>query len=62
LLNQYAKAVTKSFEGIDRLQARQAIVDEMDSRGMLIKIEDYDNQVGYSERTGEVVEQLLSKQ
>lgn len=62
LLNEYAESVTKSFKGIDRLIAREAIVEEMNSRKMLIKIEDYNNEVGYSERTGEVVEQLLSKQ
>ncbi len=61
-LNEYAKAVTKSFTGFDRLKAREAIVQEMNSRGELIKVEEYDNEVGYSERTGEVVEQLLSKQ
>lgn len=61
-LNEYAKAVTKSFTGLDRLKAREAIVQEMNSRGELIKVEEYDNEVGYSERTGEVVEQLLSKQ
>ncbi len=61
-LNQYAKAVTKSFEGLDRLVAREDIVKEMASRDMLIKVEEYENQIGYSERTGEVVEQLLSKQ
>lgn len=61
-LNEYAQSVTKSFAGLDRLKAREAIVEEMKSRSELIKVEEYDNEVGYSERTGEVVEQLLSKQ
>lgn len=61
-LNAYAQSVTKSFKSLDRLEARESIVKEMADRGMLIKTEEYDNEVGYSERTGEVVEQLLSKQ
>ncbi len=61
-LNNHCVINDKSFEGIDRLVARDSIVEELKKNGDLIKIENYSNQIGISERTGEIIEPLLSKQ
>jgi valyl-tRNA synthetase len=57
-----ARSVDNSYVGIDRLIARDAIVSEIQRRELLIKVEEYKNQIGYSERSGEPIEPLLSKQ
>lgn len=61
-LNKYCVINKTSYNNIERLQARKLIVDQLKSLGLLIKIEEHNNSIGYSERTGEVVEPLLSKQ
>jgi valyl-tRNA synthetase len=61
-LNENANLGEISLKGIDRLQARNKIVEYIKSKGLLIKTEDYENEIGYSERTGEIVEPLLSEQ
>jgi valyl-tRNA synthetase len=50
------------FIGTDRFEARKLIIPELEKAGNLEKIEDYPNQVGYSERTDVVVEPRLSLQ
>lgn len=50
------------FVGKDRFEVRQDIVPELEKSGNLVKIEDYDNKVGYSERTNVVIEPKLSMQ
>lgn len=50
------------YNGLDRNAARKMVVDEIQSFGLLEKIEDYTHNVGYSERTDSVVEPYLSKQ
>ncbi|MFN9493264.1 MAG: valine--tRNA ligase, partial [Sphingobacteriales bacterium] len=50
------------FVGADRFEARKQIIPELEKAGNLVKIEDYPNQVGYSERTDVVVEPRLSLQ
>lgn len=50
------------FEGMDRFEARKAVVRELESLGSLVKTEDYTNKVGTSERTGVVIEPRLSDQ
>jgi valyl-tRNA synthetase len=57
-----ARSVDNSYGGIDRLIARDAIVSELQRRELLIKTEEYKNKIGYSERSGELIEPLLSKQ
>ena len=61
-LNKYCVINKTSYNNIDRLQARELIVDYLKSLGLLIKIEEHNSNIGYSERTGEVIEPLLSKQ
>ena len=50
------------YIGEDRLEVRKKIVKELEARGHLVKVEDYTNQVGFSERTDVVVEDRLSLQ
>ncbi|HET9824158.1 MAG TPA: valine--tRNA ligase, partial [Chitinophagaceae bacterium] len=50
------------FIGQDRFEARKNIVIELEAKGHLLKIEDYTNQIGFSERTDVVVEDRLSMQ
>ncbi len=48
--------------GMDRFEARKAIIPMLEEAGNLVKIEDYTNKVGFSERTNEVIEPKLSMQ
>ena len=48
--------------GMDRFEARKAIIPMLEEAGSLVKIEDYTNKVGFSERTNEVIEPKLSLQ
>ncbi len=50
------------FIGEDRFEARKKMVVELESKGHLVKTEDYTSEVGYSERTDAVVEPRLSLQ
>jgi valyl-tRNA synthetase len=50
------------YIGEDRFAVRKKIVPELETAGNLVKIEDYINQVGYSERSDAVVEPRLSLQ
>ncbi|MCX6204713.1 MAG: valine--tRNA ligase, partial [Bacteroidetes bacterium] len=50
------------FIGEDRFDVRKKIIPELEAAGNLVKIEDYTNQVGFSERTDAVVESRLSLQ
>jgi len=48
--------------GVDRFEARKQIVPMLEAAGNLVKVEDYNNKVGYSERTDVVIEPKLSAQ
>jgi len=48
--------------GVDRFEARKLIVPMLEQAGNLVKIEDYNNKVGYSERTNVPIEPKLSAQ
>ena len=48
--------------GEDRFDARKKIIPMLDDAGALVKVEDYQNKVGRSERTNSVIEPRLSKQ
>ncbi|THE15193.1 valine--tRNA ligase [Enterococcus hirae] len=50
------------YEGMDRFEARKAIVEDLKEIGRLIKIDTMVHSVGHSERTGVVVEPRLSTQ
>ncbi len=50
------------YQGMDRLTARKAIVDDLTKLGLMVKIEPYAHNVGTCYRCGETVEALVSKQ
>lgn len=50
------------FEGIDRFEARKGVVKRLEEDGFLVKIEDYQHTVPYSDRGKVPVEPLLSTQ
>ncbi|MGB0345580.1 MAG: valine--tRNA ligase, partial [Acholeplasmataceae bacterium] len=55
-------ALSGQYEGLDRFECRDQLVKDLDAVGLVEKIEDYTNNVGYSERTGIMVEPRLSLQ
>lgn len=50
------------YEGLDRFEARKAIVSDLEEQGYMLKIEPIVHSVGHSERTGVQVETRLSTQ
>lgn len=50
------------YIGIDRFEAKKLIVPELEKLGNLVKVEKYNNKLGYSERTNAVIEPKLSLQ
>lgn len=50
------------FEGMDRYEAREAIVKELDEMGLLVKIEEYSHNVGTHDRCHTTVEPMVKAQ
>ena len=50
------------YEGMDRYEAREAIVKELDAMGLLVKIEDHVHNVGTHDRCKTTVEPLVKAQ
>ncbi|MCA1760367.1 MAG: valine--tRNA ligase, partial [Bacteroidales bacterium] len=50
------------FIGEDRFDVREKIVPELENAGNMVRIEDYTNKVGFSERTDVAIEPKLSAQ
>ena len=50
------------FEGMDRYEARKAIVSELDEMGLLVKIEDYSHNVGTHDRCKTTIEPMIKQQ
>lgn len=48
--------------GLDRFEVRKLIVPELEAAGNLVKVEEYTNKVGFSERTDAVIEPKISLQ
>ncbi|MEO3864594.1 valine--tRNA ligase [Rheinheimera fenheensis] len=59
--NQSA-AIPAQFQGLDRYAARKAIVAAFDAAGLLDKVEDHNNTLPYGDRSGVVIEPLLTDQ
>ena len=55
-------AAAGHYVGEDRFVVRKKIVKDLQEMGHVVKIEDYTNKVGYSERTDAVIEPRLSMQ
>ena len=64
VLDESAKmnSLSGKYEGMDRYECRKALVEDIKNAGKLIKIEKMVHSVGHSERSGAVVEPMLSKQ
>ncbi|MCB1229879.1 MAG: valine--tRNA ligase [Verrucomicrobiae bacterium] len=52
----------EEFEGMDRFEARVKAAEKLDEMGRLVKVEDYENNVGFSERADVPVEPRISMQ
>jgi valyl-tRNA synthetase len=50
------------YEGLDRFAARDRIVEDLEAEGLLVGVEDYMMSVPVSDRSGAVIEPLISKQ
>ncbi len=50
------------YAGMDRYEARKAIVADLEALGLLVKIEDYTHNVGTHDRCGTTIEPLIKAQ
>ncbi|MDF2368429.1 valine--tRNA ligase, partial [Sneathiella sp.] len=55
-------AVPEAYQGMERFEARKKIVAEIESLGLLDKIDDHPHTVPYGDRSGVVIEPLLTDQ
>ncbi|MDR6981968.1 valyl-tRNA synthetase [Rheinheimera pacifica] len=54
--------IPQEYQGMDRYAARKAIVAAFDTAGLLEKVEDHNNTLPYGDRSGVVIEPLLTDQ
>ena len=50
------------YAGLDRFEARQQIVADMEALGLLVQVESVNNTLPYGDRSGDVIEPLLTDQ
>lgn len=64
IIDKYGKLlnVAGEFAGMKITEARNKIVEKLDSKGLLVKVEDYVHSVATAERTGGVIEPQIMKQ
>lgn len=62
LSDAYDTALPEEFAGLDRFAARKAIVEKLDSLGLLESVNDHDLVAPYGDRSGVVIEPLLTDQ
>jgi valyl-tRNA synthetase len=55
-------AIPAQYQGLERYAARKAIVAAFDAAGLLEKVEDHTNTLPYGDRSGVVIEPLLTDQ
>lgn len=55
-------AVPEKYRGLDRNEARKAIAGDLQGLGLMLRVEDYAHNVGHCQRSGMVVEPLISTQ
>ena len=55
-------SVPEKYRGLDRYDARAAIIADLEGLGLVLGIEDYQHNVGHCQRSGKVVEPLISTQ
>lgn len=52
----------REFDGMDRFEAREKAAQKLQEMGLLIEVQDYENNVGISERSGVPIEPRISEQ
>ncbi len=64
ILDERARIILEGtkYHSLDRLEARKQVVADLEEGGFLVKIEDHEIPILISERSGEVIEPLLSEQ
>ena len=60
--NALNSAIPEAFQNLDRFAARKAIVAKLDAIGLLEDVKDHDLTVPYGDRSGVVIEPLLTDQ
>ncbi|HEX9081152.1 MAG TPA: valine--tRNA ligase, partial [Holophagaceae bacterium] len=55
-------AAAGPYAGLDRFEARKRVVADLEEQGFLVKVEDYTNKISLSDRSGAVLEPLVSEQ
>ncbi len=50
------------YAGLDRFEARKQIVADMEALGLLVQVESVNNTLPYGDRSGDVIEPLLTDQ
>jgi valyl-tRNA synthetase len=58
----YDASLPEAFIGMDRFDARKAIVNELDSLGLVEEIKEHDLVAPYGDRSGVIIEPLLTDQ
>ena len=54
--------VPEKYQSLDRYEARKQVVEDLDAAGLLVKVEDHLHNVGHCQRSGTVIEPLVSTQ
>jgi len=60
--NAYDTALPKEFAGLDRFVARKAIVAKCDELNLLVEVKEHDLVAPYGDRSGVIIEPLLTDQ
>ncbi|MFQ3209066.1 MAG: valyl-tRNA synthetase [Colwellia sp.] len=60
--NAYDTELPSDFAGMDRFVARKAIVAKFDELGLLVEVKDHDLVAPYGDRSGVIIEPLLTDQ
>jgi len=55
-------AAAGAYAGLDRFEARKRVVADLEEQGFLVKVEDYVHKISLSDRSGAVLEPLVSEQ
>ncbi|SHM11251.1 valine--tRNA ligase [Vreelandella subglaciescola] len=55
-------SLPEKYAGLDRFEARQQIVADMDAAGLLAEVEAVNNTMPYGDRSGDIIEPLLTDQ
>lgn len=56
------EAAGKDYAGLDRFECRKKVLAQLESQGLIEKIEPYTHQVSVSDRSGAILEPLISEQ